>query len=53
MLLFKYYLKNSEIIFYIGLLTKKYSYKKIRCFKVAKKSANRVHKMFGLRKAPG
>lgn len=38
MLLFKYYLKNSEIIFCIGLLKKNIgSYKKIRCFKVAKK----------------
>lgn len=39
MLLFKYYLKNSEIIFCIGLLTKKYTVvtKKLGVLKLQKR----------------
>lgn len=37
MLLFKYYLKNSEIIFCICLLKNIYSYKKLGILKLQKK----------------
>lgn len=37
MLLFKYYLKNSEIIFYIGLLTKNIVTKKLGVLKLQKR----------------